>query len=58
MLDSKCANDTLTRAVWILVAQRQAEHALLNQIQQRVLDLPGAAVGEAGGEPPHDSRLM
>jgi hypothetical protein len=43
--------------MWILVTQRQAAHALRNQIQQRVLDLLGAAViGEASGEPPPDSR--
>jgi hypothetical protein len=38
--------------VQILVAERQAEHALAHQRGDRVLDLPGiAAIVEAGGEP-------
>jgi hypothetical protein len=41
--------------VEILIPQRQPEHTLRNQIQQRVLDLLDAAVvGEASGEPPHN----
>ncbi len=41
--------------VEILIPQRQPEHTLRNQIQQRVLDLLRAAVvGEASGEAPHD----
>src|ERR1035438_2200338 len=39
----------------VFVAQCQPEHALHDQIQQRVLYLIGLAViGEAGGEPAHD----
>ena len=45
----------LVVVVEILITQRQPEHALRDQIQQRVLDLLGAAVvGEASGEPLHD----
>ena len=45
--------------VEILVAQRQAKHALCDQIQQRVLDLIGfAIVSEANGEAPHDSGSL
>jgi hypothetical protein len=43
----------------ILVAQRQPEHALRDQIQQRMLDLVGlAVVGEARGEAPYDSGSL
>jgi len=45
--------------VEILVAQRQPEHALQDQIQQRMLDLIGfAIVGEASGEAPYDSGAL
>ncbi len=43
----------------ILVAQCQTEHALQDQIQQRVLDLIGfAVVGEASGEAAHDAGSL
>ena len=43
----------------ILIAQRQSENALHDEIQQRVLDLIGLAViGEASGEAAHDSRAL
>jgi hypothetical protein len=43
----------------IFIAQRQPEHALRDQIQQRVLDLVGlAVVGEASGEAPYDSGSL